>query len=92
VDEPELPPAAEPNRRGGPVTRLLVWLLHVYQATLSPFFGRQCRFLPSCSNYAIEALREHGPLRGALMAAWRVLRCNPFSRGGYDPVPPRRSS
>lgn len=46
-----------------------------------------CRFEPSCSRYALEALRRHGPFRGTLLAVWRVLRCNPFNAGGYDPVP-----
>ncbi len=51
--------------------------------------GQRCKYYPSCSNYAVEALREHGAVRGTGMAAWRLLRCNPFSNGGYDPVPPR---
>jgi putative membrane protein insertion efficiency factor len=52
--------------------------------------GQRCKYYPSCSNYAIGALREHGAIRGFGMACWRILRCNPFSNGGYDPVPPRR--
>lgn len=63
----------------------------LYQVTLSPIVGGQCRFRPTCSQYAIEALREHGPLRGGRMAAWRILRCNPFVKGGYDPVKPGRA-
>lgn len=69
---------------------LLIALVKVYQYTLSPLLGARCKYYPSCSNYAIGALREHGAFRGSLMAAWRVLRCNPFSDGGFDPVPPRR--
>ena len=68
---------------------VLVLLVRVYQVTLSPFIGRQCRFEPTCSKYAIEALREYGAWRGVAMAARRVMRCHPLSRGGYDPVPPR---
>ena len=62
--------------------------VRVYQWTLGPALGGQCRFAPSCSEYAIAALRCHGPLRGSALAAWRVLRCNPWCEGGYDPVPP----
>ncbi len=62
-------------------------LIRVYQVTLSPLLGKCCRFEPSCSHYAMEAIRRHGFLRGAALGAWRLLRCNPFCRGGYDPVP-----
>ena len=60
-----------------------------YKLTLSPWIGRQCRFLPTCSDYAAQALIEHGPLRGGALAAWRLCRCHPFGGSGYDPVPPR---
>ncbi len=60
-----------------------------YKLTLSPWIGRQCRFLPTCSDYAAEALILHGPLRGGLLATWRVCKCHPFGGSGYDPVPPR---
>ena len=63
-------------------------LIRVYQWTLRPFIGAQCRFEPSCSHYALEALAQHGAARGSLLAAWRVLRCNPWTPGGHDPVPP----
>jgi putative membrane protein insertion efficiency factor len=72
------------------VSRLLIAFIKVYQYTLSPLLGPRCRYYPSCSNYAVKALREHGALRGLGLATWRLLRCNPFSNGGYDPVPPRR--
>jgi putative membrane protein insertion efficiency factor len=63
----------------------LIWL---YQHTLSRLMPpNTCRFYPSCSHYGFEAIRKYGALRGGLMAAWRVLRCNPFNPGGYDPVP-----
>jgi putative membrane protein insertion efficiency factor len=66
--------------------RLMVACIHYYQRHISPQMGSQCRFLPTCSQYAIEAIERYGPLKGGLMAVWRILRCNPFSRGGYDPV------
>lgn len=72
------------------MTRLLVGLLRAYQHLLSPFFGQHCRFTPTCSQYAIDALREHGPWRGSMLAARRVLRCHPWHPGGLDPVPERR--
>ena len=65
----------------------LVLLVRAYQATLSCWLGRQCRFVPTCSNYFIEAVRQRGPVRGLLLGLWRVCRCHPFCRGGYDPVP-----
>jgi hypothetical protein len=71
------------------VSKVLIALVRVYQVVISPLVGPRCRFYPSCSNYAIEAMRVHGALRGSGMAAWRVLRCNPFNNGGLDPVPPR---
>ena len=64
----------------------LIRTVRVYQATLSRWLGGQCRFVPTCSNYFIEAVEKHGVLRGGLMGAWRVLRCNPLGKGGYDPV------
>ena len=69
------------------MSQLLVLLVRLYQWTLRPFIGAHCRFEPSCSEYAIEALRRHGAVRGTGLAAWRVLRCNPWTPGGLDPVP-----
>ena len=68
---------------------VLIALIKVYQYTLSPMLGQRCKYYPSCSNYAIEAIRVHGAFKGTGLAAWRLLRCNPFSAGGLDPVPPR---
>jgi len=59
--------------------------VRLYQLTLSPIFGRQCRFRPTCSNYMIEAVEKYGAIRGTIKGLWRILRCNPFCRGGYDP-------
>ncbi|MGO8705727.1 MAG: membrane protein insertion efficiency factor YidD [Candidatus Brocadiia bacterium] len=65
---------------------MLIALVRAYQKGLSPLLGPRCRFYPSCSQYMIEAIRTRGAVRGALKGAWRLLRCNPFSPGGYDPV------
>lgn len=70
-----------------PVTEMLVLLVRLYQWTLRPFIGPHCRFEPSCSHYAIDALRTHGPFRGGALTVNRVLRCNPWTAGGLDPVP-----
>jgi uncharacterized protein len=67
--------------------RGIIWMIHWYQRYLSPMLGSRCRFLPTCSSYAIEAIERYGVLKGSSLAVWRILRCNPFSRGGYDPVP-----
>ena len=69
--------------------RPLVWLIRLYQRHVSPHLGHHCRFTPTCSQYAVEALCTHGLVKGGLLAAWRILRCNPFGRFGYDPVPPK---
>jgi len=69
-------------------TALLRSAVTIYQWTLRPFIGSHCRFHPSCSNYALEALSAHGALRGTWLAGRRILRCNPWHPGGYDPVPP----
>ena len=69
------------------MTRLLIGLIRLYQLTLSPLVGPCCRFHPSCSVYCIEALRQHGLLRGVGLGVRRLLRCHPFHPGGVDPVP-----
>jgi putative membrane protein insertion efficiency factor len=68
---------------------LLLLLIKLYQWCLSPFFGGQCRFYPSCSAYAAEAIDTHGALRGSWLAVRRLLRCHPWHAGGVDPVPPK---
>ena len=65
--------------------------IRVYQRLISPALPRRCKYEPTCSAYALEALRTYGPLRGFVLAAWRLLRCNPFSRGGLDQVPERHA-
>jgi putative membrane protein insertion efficiency factor len=75
---------------GAPARLILIGAIGLYRLTLSGWLGGQCRFSPTCSRYAEEAVRAHGAIRGVLLASRRVLRCNPFGRGGLDPVPPLR--
>lgn len=70
------------------LARPLIWLVQLYRLTLSPFVGQHCRFTPTCSQYAIEALQVHGAVKGSLLAAKRLGRCHPWCAGGWDPVPP----
>ena len=65
---------------------VLIWLIRLYQLLLSPWLGGRCRFAPSCSEYAQQAIQAHGSLRGLLMAIRRLSRCHPWHAGGYDPV------
>ena len=69
---------------------LMLGLLHGYRATISHTYGDVCKYYPSCSQYALTAVRRHGALRGTGLALWRLLRCNPWSLGGVDDVPPAR--
>jgi len=69
------------------LSKVFIALIRLYQMTLSPLLGRNCRFTPSCSHYAIEAIEKYGALRGVWYAVRRILRCQPFCEGGYDPVP-----
>ena len=71
--------------------KLLLALIRGYQRWLSPLLGPRCRFHPSCSHYAAEAIAQHGALHGGALALWRLLRCQPLCKGGYDPVPLRNS-
>ena len=66
---------------------MLLLLLAVYRRLISPLLGPRCRFVPTCSTYAVEALQRHGALRGSWLTLKRLLRCHPFAEGGYDPVP-----
>lgn len=72
------------------VSSLLIGIFNLWHYCLAPFTGVQCRFHPSCSRYAVEALRQHGCLHGSSLALRRIFRCNPRYEGGLDPVPPRR--
>ena len=80
-------------KAGAPARLALLGLIRLYRVTLSGWLGGQCRFYPTCSRYAEDAIRLHGAMRGTLMAAWRIARCGPFTAGGVDHVPdPRRST
>ena len=68
------------------MTFLALWLLRAYKRWVSPVFLPSCRYVPTCSEYAMEAVERYGVVRGGLMAAWRVLRCHPWVKGGLDPV------
>ena len=78
------------------IQQAFMWLvlapIYVYRFTLSPLIGRDCRFLPTCSQYTIEAIRTHGVWSGSLMGIRRIGRCHPWGGGGHDPVPPRNTS
>lgn len=81
------------NRPGGSLAnRLFIALIGLYRSYLSPLLGPSCRFYPTCSQYALEAYRHHNFFKATWLSVWRVLRCNPFSRGGYDPVPREESA
>ena len=90
-------PAAPHDRKGEPViiiryirrifVAILIAPIWVYQHTISPFTPAVCRFTPTCSQYAKEAIIKHGPIKGLCLAVWRILRCNPCGGSGYDPVP-----
>jgi hypothetical protein len=75
---------------GARISGILLLPLRLYRRLISPLTGRRCKYEPSCSEYATNALQTYGPARGVALAGWRLLRCNPFSRGGYDPVSAQR--
>lgn len=101
VPDQEFPqPSQESPRRGlarvgfilgSPLRWLLIGLVTVYRQVISPVLPPTCRYHPSCSAYALESLQVHGAMKGVLLAAWRLGRCNPFTKGGLDPVPARGS-
>ena len=73
-----------------PLRRVALLPIRVYQRLISPLLGQRCRYYPSCSEYAAQAIGRFGILRGTVLAGWRLLRCNPFSHGGFDPVENQR--
>ncbi|MBQ8995885.1 MAG: membrane protein insertion efficiency factor YidD [Oscillospiraceae bacterium] len=73
------------------VSKILIGIVRLYQMTLSPLLGRNCRYMPTCSQYMIGAIQIHGPIRGVWLGIRRLLRCNPFGGWGYDPVPPKQN-
>jgi putative membrane protein insertion efficiency factor len=74
---------------GAPARGMVLGLLRGYRALIGPLLGQRCRFYPSCSAYAMEAVHRHGAAKGLVLAAWRLVRCSPLSAGGPDPVPER---
>lgn len=73
------------------VKKLMVFMIKSYQLTMSPRFSHgACRYTPTCSQYTLEAIEIHGPIKGAWLGFKRIMRCNPFFKGGYDPVPPKK--
>lgn len=68
----------------------LIWLIKFYRKNISPSTPPSCKFTPTCSQYGLEAIERFGALKGGFMTLWRILRCNPFSKGGYDPVPQKK--
>jgi uncharacterized protein len=68
------------------VRKIIIFFIRIYKRFISPILPNSCRFYPTCSQYAMDAVQKYGALKGAAMAAYRILRCNPFNRGGYDPV------
>ncbi|MBN1623312.1 MAG: membrane protein insertion efficiency factor YidD [Clostridia bacterium] len=66
--------------------KLLLWLINIYKKGISPYTTPKCKYYPTCSTYAYQAIEKHGAFKGAGLAVWRILRCNPFSKGGVDPV------
>lgn len=67
--------------------KIFIRLIKIYRKYISPIKGTKCPYYPTCSEYGLEAVERYGALKGSLLAAWRIIRCNPFSKGGYDPVP-----
>ena len=72
---------------GWPFRMLLIGLITFYRRVISPMLGPRCKYFPTCSAYGLAAVQTHGAAKGSVLATWRLLRCNPFSKGGYDPVP-----
>lgn len=87
INHPAVNGTAAHEKRPGRVARALMKGVRAYQLLFSAWIGGQCRFEPTCSHYAIQALRDHGATGGSYLAARRILRCNPLCRGGHDPVP-----
>ena len=82
------------EKNNNPLSTVSKWIIKLYQAYISPFLPKSCRYYPTCSEYALIALEQHGFVKGAWLSIKRILKCNPFSHGGFDPVPdsPHRHS
>ena len=70
--------------------KILLAVIKFYRKNISPLTSSKCKYYPTCSTYGLEAIEVHGAFKGSFMTIWRILRCNPFSKGGYDPVPPKK--
>lgn len=70
--------------------KLLIGLIKFYRHSISPYTYKHCKYVPTCSEYGLEAIEKFGAFKGTALAIWRILRCNPFSKGGYDPVPEKK--
>lgn len=66
--------------------KMILYLIKIYREKISPMYPPRCKYVPTCSQYALEAIEKYGVIKGGLMSIWRILRCNPFSKGGFDPV------
>jgi uncharacterized protein len=84
------PPHTAPGMPSRVLRAIVTAPIIVYQRVVSPAIPRRCKYEPTCSRYAVEAIRQYGILRGLVLAGWRLLRCNPWSYGGYDPVEAQR--
>ena len=71
------------------IKNIAIFMIRIYQVALSPLLGKNCRFVPTCSAYAIDAINEHGVIKGVFLASKRLLKCHPFHKGGLDEVPPK---
>lgn len=69
------------------IKNFFIFMIKIYQRYISPMKSTKCPYYPTCSVYALEAIEKHGAIKGGFLTLWRILRCNPFSKGGYDPVP-----
>ena len=86
----ELPQASSPTAASRVARSIAIAPILLYRYLVSPLIGRRCKYEPTCSRYAADAIRQYGILRGVVLAGWRLLRCNPWSYGGYDPVEDQR--
>ncbi|MEI3336444.1 MAG: membrane protein insertion efficiency factor YidD [Clostridium sp.] len=66
--------------------KIILYLIKMYRTKISPMYPPRCKYIPTCSQYAVEAIEKYGVIKGGLMSIWRILRCNPFSKGGFDPI------
>ena len=90
VDKVACSTGSHSRRHCGFVAGTVIFFIRIYQKLIAPLLPDCCRFEPTCSHYAVEALQVHGFWKGSLLTIWRLMRCQPYCKGGYDPVPPRQ--